>query len=139
MVEYQRMHCGNCGRELDEAPSTPVVERQPCPACASTVRRVEVGISATATARSVLSFKARRAGRSRWFAKGKVGDDFHRKTGRWSRLERILDRAGDWYREIIRDRPTGDVIHHDEGPLSKHTGHGAAWRPGESRGGDVKT
>ena len=136
-VEYQRVRCGNCGRELDEPPSTPVAERQPCPECGSTVRRAEVGISSsTVTARSTLSFKARRAGRGRPFTEGKVADDLHRKSGRWLRLERIIDRARDWYREIISDRQTGEVIHHVEEPLSEHTGHGAARRPTGEKGSE---
>lgn len=137
-VESQRMRCGNCGRELNKAPSTPVPERQPCPECGSTVRRAEIRISIMMTARSTLSFKARCAGRSRPFAEGKVGDDLHRKSGRWFRLERIIDRARDQYREIISDRRTGEVIHHVEEPLSKHIGHGVARRPtGEKGSGDV--
>jgi len=128
-VEYQRMRCGNCWRELDEAPSIPVPARQPCPACGSAVRRAEALISSTATARSTLSFKARHAGSGRPFAAGKIGDDLHRKSGRWFRLERIVDRARDWYREIISDQRTGEVIRHVEEPLSKHICHGAARRP----------
>lgn len=136
-VEYQRMRCGNCGRELEEAPSTPVPERQPCPECGSGVRRAEIGISSTITTRSTLSFKAHQAGRGRPFAEGKVGDDLHGKSGRWFRLERIIDRARDWYREIVSDRLTGEVIHHIEEPLSKHIGHGAAHRSiAEKRNGD---
>jgi len=137
-VEYQRMRCGNCGRELDEPPSTPVPERQPCPECGSTGRCAEIGISSTVTARGMLSFKARRIRSGRPFAEGKVGNDLHRKSGRWFRLERIIDHARDWYREIISDRRTGKVIHHVDEPLSKHIGHGAARRPtGEKGRGDA--
>jgi DNA-directed RNA polymerase subunit RPC12/RpoP len=135
-VEYQRMRCGNCGRELKEAPSTPVSERPPCPECGSTVRRAEIGISSTITVRSMLSFKARRAGRGRPFAEGKVGDDLHRKSGRWFRLERIIDRTRDWYREIVNDQRTGEVIHRIEEPLSKHIGT-ARRSTGEKGHGEV--
>ena len=124
-VVYQRMTCGICGCDLNNATGT-VRERQPCGECGSTVRRAEVGINSTATARSTLSFKARKAGRARPFAEGKVGDDLHRKSGRWFRLERVVDRARNWYLEIISDRTTGEVIRHVEEPLSEHTGHGAA-------------
>jgi hypothetical protein len=103
------------------------------------VRLAEVRIGSTLTLRSTLAFKARHAGPGRPFAEGKVGDDLHRKSGRWFRLERIIDRARDWYREVISDRRTGHVIHHVEEPLSKHIGHGTARKPaGEKRAdGDV--
>jgi hypothetical protein len=92
-VQYQRMRCGDCGRELDEPASTPVPGRRPCPQCGSMVRLAEVGIGSTLTLRSMLAFKARHAGPGRPFAEGKVGDDLHRKSGHWFRLERIIDRA----------------------------------------------
>jgi hypothetical protein len=38
--------CGNCGRVLDETPSLPPEQRQPCPVCGSTKRSVNVVVSA---------------------------------------------------------------------------------------------
>jgi hypothetical protein len=138
VVEYRRLRCAKCGIELDEAPSTPVPDRQPCPTCGSMMRLAEVRIGSTLTLRSLLTFKARHDGRGRPFAEGKVGDDLHRTTRRWLRLERIIDRVRDWYREILSDRRTGEIVHHVEEPLSKHTSHGAARKvPGDKRDDDV--
>lgn len=97
-----------------------------------------MGIDDTVPTRDSLSFKARNAGRGRPSVEGMVCDDLHRKSGHWFRLERVIDRARDWYRELISDRRTGKVIRHFEEPLSKHIGHGTARRSaGENDHGDV--
>jgi hypothetical protein len=93
-----------------------------------------VRISGTVGLRTTLSFKARRGERGRPFREGKVGDDLHRESGHWYRLERIVDRDGDRYRETISDPRTGKVIRHLEEPLSEHIGHGAARRANRREG-----
>jgi len=55
-----------------------------------------------------------------------VGDDLHLKSGKWMKLERLIDRVGDWYREIVTDPENGQIIHFCEEPLSQHYGHGSA-------------
>jgi hypothetical protein len=37
-----------------------------------------------------------------------------------------VDRENDHYEETVTDPDTGAVIHHDSGPLTKHTRHGSA-------------
>ncbi len=37
-----------------------------------------------------------------------------------------IDRRNDSYREIVKDKPTGKILHEREEPLSKHIGHGSA-------------
>jgi hypothetical protein len=97
-----------------------------------------MGIGDTVTVRDMLSLKTRTAGRGGPLVEAKVGDDLHRKSGRWRRLERIIDHARNWYREFIGDPRTGEVIRHVEEPLSRHIGHGAARRPAaEKDSGDV--
>jgi len=54
------------------------------------------------------------------------GDDYNRDIGEWRKLERVIDRDNDAYKEVITDPKTGKVIKHCEEPLSKHTGHGSA-------------
>ena len=56
----------------------------------------------------------------------KVGDDYHNKTGKWNYRRMEIDRKNDKYREIIRDKETGEIIHFCEEPLSQHKGHGSA-------------
>ncbi len=58
-----------------------------------------------------------------------VGYDLHRKTGRWMRLQRVIDRVNNWYREIIHDPKTGEIVHQTDEPLTEHQGHGDAKKP----------
>jgi hypothetical protein len=58
------------------------------------------------------------------------GDDLHRKTGIWMKLTRIIDRANDWYQEIVTNPQTGEEVHKIEEPLSEHRGHGSAKKKG---------
>ena len=48
------------------------------------------------------------------------GDDYHRNSGKWNLMRRVIDRATDWYEEIFRDRNTGAIIHKTEEPLTQH-------------------
>jgi hypothetical protein len=51
---------------------------------------------------------------------------------RWKVLvkkERVIDHhQKDQCKEVVTDPETGEVIHHCEGPLYKHTSHGSAKR-----------
>jgi hypothetical protein len=64
--------------------------------------------------------KARRRGQGKPFLEQKVGDDLHRKTGTWNRLERVIDREHDRYREHIVDPQSGAVLRDVDEPLSQH-------------------
>lgn len=70
--------------------------------------------------------KAQRAGKGKPYYEAVVGDDLHRKTGIWMKLERVIDRAKDWYKEVVTEPKTGKFIHRCEEPLSEHRGHGSA-------------
>ena len=41
-------------------------------------------------------------------------------------LERVIDRAKNWYRELITDPKTGKVVRYCEEPLSNHRERGSA-------------
>ena len=125
-VESQTVRCGNCGIELQESPSTPPDDRRGCPSCGYMSRHFSVSISETVTVRSMLGLKGRHATGGRPFIEQKVGDDLHRKSGRWMRLERVIDRAKNRYREVVTDRETGKIVHQCDELLSDHRGHGAA-------------
>lgn len=73
-----------------------------------------------------LGFKAKRQGKGKPYLEGRTGDDLQIKTGKWMILERIIDRARNWYKELVTDPKTGNVMHHCEEPLSQHQGHGTA-------------
>ncbi len=76
--------------------------------------------------KSKLGIKGRRGGREKPFIERVVGDDLFRRTGKWMRLERTIDRDNDWYEETIIDPETDEIIHRCKEPLSQHTGHGSA-------------
>jgi hypothetical protein len=127
-VESRSTKCGQCGMPLHEDPSTPIEQRTGCPSCGSTARAFSVTISSTVEVRSQLRLKGRRASGGKPFIEQTGGSDLHHKTGIWMRLERVIDRARDWYRERVIDPKTGEVVHKCEEPLSEHKGHGTAKR-----------
>jgi hypothetical protein len=125
-VESIFTRCGQCGKPLNEPPSMPVEQRTACPSCGSTVRAFSIEISSTLEVHGQRRLKGRRASGGAPFIEQKVGSDLHRKTGIWMKLERVIDRAHDWYRERIMSPKTGEVIRECEEPLSQHQGHGTA-------------
>jgi len=114
---------------LDEDPSTPVEARTPCPTCGSTARAFKIHLETKIELHSQLGIKARHGGEGKPFQEGKYGDDLHRKTGKWNKLERTIDRCNDRYTERIEDGETGAVIRDVDEPLSQHRGHGSAKKP----------
>lgn len=73
-----------------------------------------------------LRIKVKRRGSKKPVRELKVGDDLHRKSGKWHYREMYIDRERDWYREVVRDKVTGKIVHLCEELLSKHRGHGSA-------------
>jgi|SRR5579871_5365428 len=118
--------CGECGQQLDELPSTPSAARVPCPICGSLRRRFNRGLGVTIAPHSAVAVKLKRGGRGRPALEQRVGDDLHRATGQWNRLERVVSREQDEYHERISDLQTGAVLREIHEPLSRHTGHGSA-------------
>jgi hypothetical protein len=116
--------CRNCGLELEDGSGTPVEDGSGCPGCGFTSRHIALSLSETITFHEMLGLKGRHATGGRPFIEQKVGDDFHRKSGRWMRLERSIDREKNWYKEIITDPETGKIVHECEEPLSAHRDHG---------------
>jgi hypothetical protein len=75
--------------------------------------------------------KKKRPGEKKPYEEIKIGDDLHRNTGQWNRLERIIDRNHDRYFEHIEDA-AGNPIRHCDEPLSQHQGRGSAKQPKNS-------
>src|SRR5574341_186246 len=117
--------CGNCRAQLDEDPQAPTEQRKPCPSCGSLSRHVNLAVSDTVKLYSKVNVKGKRPGLKRPFIEQTVGDDLHRKTGRWMKFHRIIDRVRDWYSERVTDPDSGEIIHSSEEPLSEHRGHGS--------------
>jgi len=70
--------------------------------------------------------KARHQAQRKPFLESTFRADLHWKSGKWMKLERIIDRAKNWYKEVVTDPRTGEVVHRCEEPLSDHKGHGSA-------------
>jgi hypothetical protein len=120
--------CDQCSMSLDEGPNTPIESRKPCPTCGSLDRHVQVSVYDTARVKEKLQLKGRHAVGGKPFTEQVHGDDLERKSGKWMILRRIIDRANDWYHELITDPETGTTVHECKEPLSQHRGHGAAKR-----------
>lgn len=118
--------CTECGAPLDESPSLPTDQREPCPNCGSMARTIHVSVHETLTVRERMGLKARHGESGKPCLESVSGADLHRKSGKWMHLERVIDREKDEYKEVVKDPDTGTVIHKCEEPLSKHQGHGTA-------------
>lgn len=116
--------CVICKSVLVESPDIPSESRIPCPTCGSTNRFIDVSITGSVSMKSKLSYKGKRGGRGKPFIKGVIGDDLFRKARKWFRLERVIDRDKNLYKEVVFDPNTGEEIHKCEEPLSQHIGHG---------------
>lgn len=119
--------CGDCNMTLDELPNE--TARKKCPSCGSVKRAFFVDILDEAVImHEQIAMKARRPnskGKQEIRLETKVGDDLYRKTGKWYKLKRIIDREHDKYFEEIIDPATGNVVRRYEELLSKHLGHGS--------------
>lgn len=118
-------YCGECRTRLDESPSTPAEDRQPCPSCGSTSRFVSVHVTETVTVHESVGMKARHADGRKPSRELRSGGDLHRDTGEWRTVHRVIDRENDRYDEVVTGAD-GDVIREVHEPLSQHTGRGAA-------------
>jgi hypothetical protein len=70
--------------------------------------------------------KAKHPKQKKPFIEAVSGDDLHRKSQKWMKLERVVDRDKNQYSETITDPSTGKVVHQCKEPLTKHRGHGSA-------------
>jgi hypothetical protein len=66
-----------------------------------------------------------RTGKKKIRSEQVVGDDYHRDSGTWSKLHRIIDHDNKEYFEEIIDS-TGKVIRRVREHLDQHQGHGSA-------------
>jgi gluconate kinase len=121
--------CGVCGNAaLDESDG----QRVPCPTCGSLKRAYRLSLSDSVDIHESLKGKVvdpKKTGKKKVRAEFVSGDDLHRKTGQWNKLERDIDRESDRYREKIVDSETGQIIRSVDEPLSQHQGRGSARRP----------
>ena len=129
MVE-QAVACGACGASLNESPNVTPDQRKPCSQCGSLRRAFGVSAHEKLEFREQLRAKAKRPGMKRPLWESVSGDDLHRASGQWNKLERSIDRQQEphWYTERITEPKTGQVIREVSEPLKKHQGRGSAKR-----------
>lgn len=118
--------CNKCNTQIDEFRGITIEDRKPCPNCGSTGRSFYVNVHDTVTAHDFIKIKHKEPGRKKPKSETFSGHDLHRDSGRWMFLERVIDRAKNWYKEIITDLKTKEVVRHVEEPLDQHIGHGSA-------------
>jgi len=114
--------CANCHTPIPEPHLNESGEKKPCSSCGSTLRNYGQELAAEVMMHATLAFKARSPGR-RPFALGFVGASFHRLTGAWHQVERVVFRDKNLYREKVTDE-SGRVIRDVQHPLTDHKGHG---------------
>ena len=106
----------------------PEGERQPCPKCGGTGRQAQKGFTAELSTKATLGYGAFPPGprsNRRRFAWGMSGWDFSKKFRKWVRKESHFDKRTDRRYEHVEAPDTGEVLHHEDHPLSEHLGHGS--------------
>ena len=140
MSDSITVQCKDCGIELDQHPTG---DRHPraCPTCGSQQRVLTIEIH-DKVVRAHDQMLARvqdpsKTGKAKTPIEIFSGDDLHRKSGKWHRKERLIDRSLDRYREVVTAPETGEVIHYCDEALSQHQGYGSA-RAGAGAQGPVR-
>jgi predicted RNA-binding Zn-ribbon protein involved in translation (DUF1610 family) len=120
MLDMPDWTCSACGVPV-EANEPQNVARRPCPNCGSTLRTAHASVTIAASVQVYMKVHSKHRDGGRKVVREEItGDDFHRKTGRWSIMRRLIDRANNWYEEVFHDRDTGNVIHKKAERLSDH-------------------
>ena len=122
----QRVNCSDCQTEYEADVSTP--EEKKCPACGSIKKTITLKIEDTIEMHDQLRGKVKKQGKKKPTKEFITGDDYNHSREKFVHKEREIDRENDRYREVVKDKETGEIIHQDEGPLSEHWGHGTAKR-----------
>src|SRR5579859_4770066 len=107
----QVVQCGRCGAFVNEPANLPGDQRKACSSCGSTTRHFSVNVSDTLHFHESLGTKHKNAA-GKTLTESVIGDDLHRKTGKWMHKERVIDRANDRYKEVVTDPESGKVVHH---------------------------
>jgi hypothetical protein len=98
--------------------------------CGSTAREFTVAVGETLDARDWLRARGYQEGVSRrkglLFDARSFPDVVRSRGGVRAQRDMTMDKARDRYTEAVTILDTGEVIHHHEEPLSRHTGLGAA-------------
>ncbi len=129
---FDEVVCSNqgCGYSFGEYPAGMGATRTACPRCGEMARTVrKAPFHATVEPRASLGYEAFPAGttsKRHRFAWGFTGWDLSVALGRFVRKDSRFDKRGNRRYEHVEDPETGDVLIHQDHPLTEHTGHGSA-------------
>ncbi len=115
----KEIYCKDCGQKLSE-------DDKICPNCSSKKKHITLTLEEKIELHDQTKGKAKKQGIKRPAQEFKVGDDLHRNSGKWRYREMYIDREKNQYKEIVKNKTTGEIIHKREEPLSKHKGYGSA-------------
>lgn len=118
------IECSECGAVVDSSEDTQN-GRVPCPICGGVRRTFHAYITETFIARDGVGVKAKHLGERRPYIEDRSIPSYSHSRGKVVHREQVIDRANDHYFEKVTDYETGEVIHHNEEPLSQHQGHGS--------------
>ena len=128
----KEMYCRDCGEKLSE-------EDKICPNCGSKKRNIVVTLEEKIELHNQIKGKVKEKGVKRPVKEFKIGNDLHRKSGKRYHREMYINRRGNHYKEVVKDKTTGKIIHKCEEPLSEHRGHGSAKHKRKSKNEHHKT
>jgi hypothetical protein len=113
---------------LDESPHIAIADRKACPECGSLSRLIEEAITESGTTKEKIGIQAKRLGLKKPYFESVSGDELYCATGQWNKLEQVIDRENNMYREEIIDPTTGKIIRSCDEPLTDHQNRGSAKR-----------
>jgi hypothetical protein len=133
-MTHDTVECSDCGALIDTESDIPE-NRTPCPVCGKNGRTFNAFIEETIILRDGLGMKAKRPGESRPYMEDKAMPSVSHRLGKHVLREQVIDRDNNRYFEKVTDYDSGEVIHHNVEPLSKHRGHGSAKVKKEAKNG----
>jgi hypothetical protein len=122
-MSRRTVQCSLCGALVEEPPQ--IEDRQPCPTCGSLARTFGVMLTGSVEVHGSRRLKARHGDAGKPYLESFHGGDYHRDSGEWRQVSRVIDREHDRYSERIVDKG-GHVVREVDEPLTQHTGRGAA-------------
>lgn len=127
--------CGTVYAEKDSSELEPneVSQFFPCQKCGHKTGHVAVTLPMVGVGVSVgMRAKGTAPGKKKPVLEARAEPSIRRSTGTPVFHERLIDRTLDIYVEKVTISETGEVIHHNEEPLSQHQGHGSAKPKGKT-------
>ena len=118
VTKMEEIFCKDCGQKLSE-------DDKVCQNCGSKKRNIVATLEDKIELHDQIKGKVKEKGAKKASLEFKDGDDLHKKSGKYHHRNMYIDRKNDSYKEIVKDKTTGKIIHECEERLSDHKGHGS--------------